>query len=60
VGARHRAGLSWRRPASDLAEVRPGATLLAGRYSLLDHELALQRLMPAAAAKGIDIVIGGP
>lgn len=44
----------------DLAEVRPDATLLAGRYSLLDHELALQRLMPAAAAKGVDIVIGGP
>jgi hypothetical protein len=31
----------------DLAEVKPDATLLAGRYSLLDHELALQRLMPA-------------
>jgi len=44
----------------DLAEVRPDATLLAGRYTLLDHELALQRLMPAAARKGIDIVIGGP
>jgi D-threo-aldose 1-dehydrogenase len=44
----------------DLSEVKPDATLLAGRYSLLDHELALQRLMPAAAAKGVDIVIGGP
>jgi D-threo-aldose 1-dehydrogenase len=44
----------------DLAEVKPDATLLAGRYTLLDHELALQRLMPAAAAKGVDIVVGGP
>jgi D-threo-aldose 1-dehydrogenase len=44
----------------DLADVKPDATLLAGRYTLLDHELALQRLMPAAEAKGVDIVIGGP
>lgn len=44
----------------DLAEVKPDATLLAGRYTLLDHEQALQRLMPEAQAKGIDIVIGGP
>jgi D-threo-aldose 1-dehydrogenase len=44
----------------DLSEVKPDATLLAGRYSLLDHELALQRLMPAAAAMGVDIVVGGP
>ncbi len=44
----------------DLNEVRPDATLLAGRYTLLDHELALQRLMPAAEKKGVDIVVGGP
>jgi D-threo-aldose 1-dehydrogenase len=44
----------------DLSEVKPDATLLAGRYSLLDHRLALQRVMPEAAAKDIDIVIGGP
>jgi D-threo-aldose 1-dehydrogenase len=44
----------------DLSEVSPDATLLAGRYTLLDHELALQRLMPTAAARGIDIVVGGP
>ena len=44
----------------DLSEVKPDATLLAGRYTLLDHELALQRLMPAAEAKDVDIVIGGP
>ena len=39
---------------------RPDATLLAGRYTLLDHAHALQRLMPAAAARGVDIVVGGP
>jgi D-threo-aldose 1-dehydrogenase len=43
-----------------LTEVKPDGTLLAGRYTLLDHETALQRLMPAAAAKGVDIIIGGP
>jgi len=43
-----------------LAEADPDATLLAGRYTLLDHELALQRLMPAAQRKKVDIVIGGP
>ena len=44
----------------DMAEAHPDGFLLAGRYTLLDHELALQRLMPAAAAKRVDIVIGGP
>jgi D-threo-aldose 1-dehydrogenase len=44
----------------DLAELKPDAALLAGRYTLLDHELALRRLMPEAQAKGVDIVIGGP
>ncbi|MCU1282115.1 MAG: D-threo-aldose 1-dehydrogenase [bacterium] len=43
-----------------LTEMQPDAFLLAGRYTLLDHELALQRLMPAAAARNVDIVIGGP
>ena len=44
----------------DLSETKPDATLLAGRYTLLDHELALQRVMPEAQAKGVDIVVGGP
>jgi D-threo-aldose 1-dehydrogenase len=44
----------------DMTEVRPDAFLLAGRYTLLDHERALQRLMPTAAAKKVDIVVGGP
>ncbi|MGC4051242.1 MAG: aldo/keto reductase [Paludibaculum sp.] len=43
-----------------LSEVTPDGTLLAGRYTLLDHEHALQRLMPAASAKRVDIVAGGP
>ncbi|GII28477.1 aldo/keto reductase [Planotetraspora mira] len=44
----------------DLDEPKPDAFLLAGRYTLLDHERALQRLFPAAAKQGVDIVVGGP
>jgi D-threo-aldose 1-dehydrogenase len=44
----------------DLDEPKPDAFLLAGRYTLLDHERALQRLLPAAAAQHVDIVVGGP
>ncbi|MBO1329759.1 aldo/keto reductase [Streptomyces sp. VRA16 Mangrove soil] len=44
----------------DLDEPRPDAFLLAGRYTLLDHSRALQRLLPAAAERGVDIVVGGP
>jgi D-threo-aldose 1-dehydrogenase len=44
----------------DLSEVQPDGFLLAGRYTLLDHERALQRLMPAAAARKAEIVVGGP
>ncbi|MGA7806150.1 aldo/keto reductase [Bradyrhizobium sp.] len=44
----------------ELSEPKPDATLLAGRYTLLDHERALQRLMPEAQRKKVDIVIGGP
>jgi D-threo-aldose 1-dehydrogenase len=46
--------------AIEMTENRPDAFLLAGRYTLLDHERALQRLMPAAAEADVDIVIGGP
>jgi D-threo-aldose 1-dehydrogenase len=46
--------------ALDLKESRPTALLLAGRYTLLDHERALQRLMPKAAELKVDVVIGGP
>jgi len=44
----------------DMSEAQPDGFLLAGRYTLLDHERALQRLMPAAAAQNVDIVVGGP
>ena len=44
--------------AIEMTENRPDAFLLAGRYTLLDHERALQRLMPAEA--DVDIVVGGP
>jgi D-threo-aldose 1-dehydrogenase len=44
----------------DMTQVRPDAFLLAGRYTLLDHERALQRLMPRCEAENVDIVIGGP
>jgi D-threo-aldose 1-dehydrogenase len=41
-----------------LSEAQPDSTPLAGRYTLLDHEHALQRLIPIAAAQGIDIGFG--
>ena len=44
----------------DLDEPKPDAFLLAGRYTLLDHDRALQRLLPAAADHDVDIVVGGP
>ena len=43
-----------------LDEADPDVFLLAGRYTLLDHEHALQRLMPEAARQNVDIVVGGP
>lgn len=39
---------------------RPDGFLLAGRYTLLDHDKALQRVMPAVAERGLGIVVGGP
>ncbi len=44
----------------DLDEPKPNGCLLAGRYTLLDHDRALQRLMPQAAEQGVGIVAGGP
>jgi D-threo-aldose 1-dehydrogenase len=43
-----------------LDDLRPDGMLLAGRYTLLDHASALDKVMPTAAAKGVDIVVGGP
>ncbi|GGQ56479.1 aldo/keto reductase [Streptomyces flaveolus] len=43
-----------------LDEPRPDGFLLAGRYTLLDHEHALQRLLPMAQEQNVDMVVGGP
>jgi D-threo-aldose 1-dehydrogenase len=43
-----------------LKEPRPDGFLLAGRYTLLDHDRALQRVMPQVAERGLGIVVGGP
>ncbi|MBZ9780255.1 aldo/keto reductase [Pseudomonas sp. REP124] len=39
---------------------RPDGFLLAGRYTLLDHNRALQRVMPQVSERGLSIVVGGP
>lgn len=44
----------------DLQEPRPDCFLLAGRYTLLDHRLALQRVMPKVTERGLAIIVGGP
>ena len=42
----------------ELSEPSANGMLLAGRYTILDHESALQRLMPLAIREDVD-VIGG-
>jgi D-threo-aldose 1-dehydrogenase len=44
----------------ELDEPNPDAFLLAGRYTLLDHDKALQRVMPMVAERGLGVVVGGP
>ncbi|MBB3355217.1 aryl-alcohol dehydrogenase-like predicted oxidoreductase [Rhizobium sp. BK049] len=44
----------------ELQEPRPDGFLLAGRYTLLDHDRALQRVMPMVPERGLGIVVGGP
>ncbi|CNG75663.1 aldo/keto reductase [Yersinia enterocolitica] len=44
----------------DLEEFSPDGFLLAGRYTLLDHDLPLQRLFQKAGEKGTEFLIGGP
>ncbi|MFE7411136.1 aldo/keto reductase [Streptomyces laurentii] len=43
-----------------LDEPKPDGFLLAGRYTLLDHEHALTRLLPMAQEQGVEMVVGGP
>lgn len=44
----------------ELVGPRPDVFLLAGRYTLLDHDRALQRVMPTVAAHGLGVIVGGP
>lgn len=44
----------------ELQGPRPDGFLLAGRYTLLDHARALQRVMPKVVERGLGIVVGGP
>lgn len=44
----------------ELEGPRPDVFLLAGRYTLLDHDRALQRVMPKVVERGLGIVVGGP
>ena len=44
----------------DLEAPRPDAFLLVGRYTLLDHDSALQRVMPKVAELGLEMIVGGP
>src|SRR5688572_25470336 len=44
----------------DLEGPRPDGFLLAGRYTLLDHARALQRVMSKVEERGLGIVVGGP
>lgn len=44
----------------DLSEPRPDVFLLAGRYTLLDHDHALERVLPNVARRGLGIIVGGP
>ncbi|MEU6662011.1 aldo/keto reductase [Streptomyces sp. NPDC046821] len=43
-----------------LDEPQPDGYLLAGRYTLLDHEHALQRLLPMSQERNVEMVVGGP
>ncbi|MCC8396037.1 aldo/keto reductase [Paraburkholderia sp. MMS20-SJTR3] len=43
-----------------LERADPDGFLLAGRYTLLDHANALEKLMPAAQQRGLGVIVGGP
>ncbi|RZU34954.1 D-threo-aldose 1-dehydrogenase [Streptomyces sp. BK022] len=46
--------------ALELDEPKPDGFLLAGRYTLLDHAHALERLLPMAEQRDVGMVVGGP
>ncbi|WP_059106124.1 aldo/keto reductase [Shouchella shacheensis] len=46
--------------AMGLTDANPDLCLSATQYTLLQHERALERMMPSAQEKGVGIVVGGP
>lgn len=46
--------------AMDLEDNRPNINLSATQYTLLQHEHALERMMPKAKEQDVDIVVGSP
>ena len=46
--------------AMELEENRPDISLSATQYTLLNHERALQRMMPTAEKDDVDIIVGSP
>lgn len=46
--------------ALDLDETPPTMNLSATQYTLLQHERALERMMPATESRGAGVVVGGP
>jgi len=46
--------------AMQLEETPPDLSLSATQYTILQHEKALERMMPNAEAQGVGIVVGGP
>lgn len=46
--------------ALDMDDSTPNISLSATQYTLLQHERALQRMMPRSEAQGAKIVVGGP
>jgi D-threo-aldose 1-dehydrogenase len=43
-----------------LERADPDGFLIAGRYTLLDHQSALRKLLPACETRNLGIVVGGP
>lgn len=46
--------------AMQLDETPPDLSLSATQYTILQHEKALERMMPRAEAQGVGIIVGGP
>ncbi|RWZ58632.1 aldo/keto reductase [Halobacillus fulvus] len=46
--------------AMELEETKPDVCLSATQYTLLQHERALQRMLPTAEKEHVDIVVGSP